>query len=227
MNVSRRFLLIGMALVLLAAGARADTFYVVVFGAESKPQRPKYSHSWATFVRIPDVVPNVVQPIRPVEIFTISWFPEAVTLRPLAALPEPGATFDLPTTFRVVLSQDEEVSAWGPYEIEEELYGRAIQHKQRLDSGAIQYKTIDITHDPMRVSNCIHALTVFIPDSHRVRIGRTNFGEVASYYVTDSYRNRIVNVGQTQCGIADLLGLQQYPIRWRTLEEGRPRPRRE
>ena len=43
-------------LVALAAAlpaARADTYYVIVFGAAAEPQRPKYSHSWATFVRVP------------------------------------------------------------------------------------------------------------------------------------------------------------------------------
>src|SRR3954465_15055539 len=41
------------AVLLLFAGvARADTYYVVVFGAQSDPPRAKYSHSWATFVRL-------------------------------------------------------------------------------------------------------------------------------------------------------------------------------
>ena len=46
-----------VVLLVAAGGARADTYYVVVFGAEPKPQRPKYSHSWATFVRIPGCAP--------------------------------------------------------------------------------------------------------------------------------------------------------------------------
>src|SRR5438128_6857655 len=54
MMLSRRFLFAATILLLLASFTRADTFYVVVFGAVSDPHRPKYSHSWATFVRIPD-----------------------------------------------------------------------------------------------------------------------------------------------------------------------------
>src|SRR5207302_558731 len=62
-----------LALLAAAASARADSYYVVVFGAESKPQRPKYSHSWAVFVR----VPGCGQPAAgtPVEAFVISWMP--------------------------------------------------------------------------------------------------------------------------------------------------------
>src|SRR4051812_28584681 len=46
-----------VGLLAVLGSARADTYYVVVFGAESKPQRPKYSHSWATFVHVPGGCP--------------------------------------------------------------------------------------------------------------------------------------------------------------------------
>ena len=81
----------------------------------------------------------------------------------------------------------------------------------------------DFTYNPRRVSNCIHALTTFT-ESLPVRIGRTNFGEVAGYYITRSYEKWIICPHRTHCWIADLLGLGQYPIKWRTLDDGRPRP---
>ena len=58
-----------------------------------------------------------------------------------------------------------------------------------------------------------------------MRVGRTNFGEVASYFVTESYLRHIICPSQIHCWIADVLGLGQYPIKWRTLDEGRPHPR--
>ena len=64
---------------------------------------------------------------------------------------------------------------------------------------------------------------VFNTENKRLRIGRTNFGDVASYYITDSYRDWIIDPCQVHCWVADLLGLGQYLIRWRTLEQGRPR----
>src|SRR5437899_9593298 len=186
MSLSRRVLITALAILCLAPAARADTFYVVVFGAQSKPQRPKYSHSWATFVRIPG------SPCGPptgdagaAEVFTISWMPAAIEVHPNRMLPEPGINLDLPTSFDVVLSQCEEVSAWGPLQIQKELYCLARRHSQRLASGEVRYTTIDFAHNPLRVSNCIHALTVFNYERLRPRSGRTKFGEGGSYYLAD------------------------------------------
>ncbi len=216
------------ALVALAAAlpaARADTYYVIVFGAVASPQRPKYSHSWATFVRLPggDCCSPPAAGRGALEFFTISWLPRAVTLQPLTPFPEEGANFDLHTTFRIVLEQCEHVSAWGPYQITDELYCRAWRQRQRLEGGEVRYKTIDIRFNTRYVSNCIHTLTVFNTENARLRIGRFNFGNVASYYITDSYRAWIIDACRVHGWVADLLGLGQYPIRWRTLEEGRPR----
>jgi hypothetical protein len=205
--------------------ARADTFFVVVFGAESRPPRPKYSHSWAAFVRLPgcEACGPPAPSAGPPEVFTISWLPRAVEIHPNRPFPEDGFNFDLHTSFQIVLSQCERVMAWGPYQITPELFCRARQHAALLEGGEIRYKTIDVRYSPRRVSNCIHALTVFNTENKRLRIGRTNFGDTASYYITDSYRDWIIDPCQVHCWVADLLGLGQYPIRWRTLEQGRPR----
>jgi hypothetical protein len=229
MTLSRRLSVTTLAMLCLAPAARADTFYVVVFGAQSKPQRPKFSHSWATFVRIPgqDCGGPPAPDAGPPEIFTISWYAASLELHPNRLLPEPGCNLKLHRTFQTVLSHCENIGAWGPFQITPELYCLAAKHAQRLNNGELQYKTIDYAHLPNRVSNCIHALTVFVPDRRRVRIGRTNFGEVASYYVAENYRNLLICPCEVHCWIADLLGLGQYPIKWRRLEDGRPRPSRE
>jgi hypothetical protein len=228
MSLSRRILVTALAILCLAPAARADTFYAVVFGSQSKPQRPKFSHSWATFVRIPG--PDCGPPAPdagPLEFFTISWYAATLELHPNRLLPEPGCNLELHRTFQIVLSNCENIGAWGPFQIKPELYCLAAKHAQRLNNRELQYKTIDVAHNPNRVSNCIHALTVFVPDRRKVRIGRTNFGEVASYYVADNYEDLIICPNQVHCWIADLLGLGQYPIKWRRLEDGRPRPSRE
>jgi hypothetical protein len=195
--------------------ARGDDYYAIVFGAESKPQRPKYSHSWATFMRVPSA--------GPFEVVTISWLPTAIELHPNRLRAEPGANFDLPTTLQIVMSHCEEVAAWGPYRIECELFCRAQRQSCRLASGEVKYKTIDFLRNSQRVSNCIHALTVINPENRRLRIGRTNFGDVASYYVADSYRPWMICPHEIECWVLNLLDLQQYPIKWRTLDQGRPR----
>jgi hypothetical protein len=212
----------------LASGGRADTYYVVVFGAQSKPQRPKYSHSWATFVHVCGA--DACGPPAPgatIETFTISWLPCKIELTPNRLRPEPGRNFDLSTTFDIVLSECEQVTAFGPYQTDCWLYNKAMEYVRELESGDVRYKTIDVGYQPLKVSNCIHALTSFDREHPRVRIGRTNFGEVASYYVTETYTAHMPCPKQVQCWVADFLGLGRYPIKWRTLEEGRPRPSRE
>ncbi|MFL5329769.1 MAG: hypothetical protein ACJ8C4_12730 [Gemmataceae bacterium] len=217
-----------VALVMTAQSSKADTCYVVVFGAVSKPQRARYSHSWATFVRVPGC-PAGARPGNgaPMETFTISWYAQSEELRPLRLFAECGRNLDLPETFRIVLSHCELVSAWGPFEIDPELYQMARCHKNRLESGEIRYKTIDWVRNPNRTSNCIHALTAFNTAERRVYVGRTNFGQVASYDVVKNYDYWMINPCQTHPWIADLLCLNQWPVRWRTLDEGRPRPRME
>src|SRR5258708_2515481 len=101
-----------LALLAVVGGARADTFYVVVFGAHSKPQRPKYSHSFATFVRIPGDCPGG-RPADPgaVEVFTISWMPAKIELTPNWPLPEPGINLDLPASLTAAAADCERVTA--------------------------------------------------------------------------------------------------------------------
>jgi hypothetical protein len=216
------------AIVLLAAfgSARADTFYVVVFGADSKPQRPKFSHSWATFVRLPgDCGCGPPADPKPLESITISWMPCKIELTPHRPLSEPGTNLDLQASFAAAYAHCEHVGAYGPLQIDECLFCRAKQHLNELESGAIRYKTIDAGHPFLNACNCIHALTAFESGQPRVRVGRTNFGEVASYFVTESYLPHIIDPSQVHCWIADVLGLGLYPIKWRTLGDGRPHPR--
>ena len=218
-----------VALFMTATAARADACYVIVFGAVSKPQRAKFSHSWAVFVRFPGCQPGEAPgpDSGPMEYFTISWLPEAVCLQPLALRAECGRNFDLDRTFQIVLSQCERVSAWGPYQICPEFYRLALCQKNRLERNEIAYKTIDEMRNPHRVSNCIHALTSFNPNERSPFVGRLNFGEVASYRIVDNYEDWIMDRCHVHCWVADLLGLNQWPVRWRSVTENRPQPRRE
>src|SRR4051794_10002464 len=101
----RTIRLVGVVVTLFAAvgSARADTFYVVVFGAESKPPRPKYPPSWAAFVRLPgcDAGETLPPTVGPPEVVTISWLPCGVELPPNRLFPEPGRNFDLHPTFQI------------------------------------------------------------------------------------------------------------------------------
>ena len=113
---------------------------------------------------------------------------------------------------RIVFSQGEQVTAWGPYQISAELYGRALRQKLRLEGGEVGYKTIDAVRNPNAVSNCIHALTVFNVENRPLRVGRTNFGHTASYLVAESYGPWIVGEDRVHRWVAASLGLGQYPV---------------
>src|SRR5262249_61030774 len=79
-----------LALCLLTGRAGAcETFYVLVFGSQRPViNQPKYTHSFATFVRV------VGDPCHPeaccVEAFTISWLPLTGDVRVYTLLPECG-----------------------------------------------------------------------------------------------------------------------------------------
>ena len=66
---------------------QGERFYIIVFGSQSTPRRPKYTHTWATVVR----VTGADSPGEPaVEEHTISWMPATLNIRPLARIPETG-----------------------------------------------------------------------------------------------------------------------------------------
>src|SRR4051794_5767347 len=96
-----------------------ERYYLLIFGSQSRPLRPKYTHSWATTVRVVDNGPG-----RPptVEAYTISWMPATLDIHPLRFKVECGADLDLCTTVREMRKNDERISLWGPYEIGPGLY---------------------------------------------------------------------------------------------------------
>lgn len=155
-----------------------DSYYVIMWGG----QRPvfkaaRYSHSWATFV-------HVCCDGRTEEL-TISWLPVTGQIRPLARRPEPGRNYALRETLDYCACHGMEVAAWGPYQIDPDLWNRAIWQKARLDSGMIQYKADD-DFDDNSVNNCLHAIggTVRGPDERRyVYVTPANWGESGSYWM--------------------------------------------
>src|SRR4051794_26435445 len=156
----RTLLPVAIACLLWPSPARADEYYfVVVFGANTSPRLPRYSHSWATFVRLTGCGRDL-NTYR-METVTISWMPATLNIRPLAVLPEPGVNLDLHTTLCTVLGYREEAAQWGPYQSTPEVYRLALAQKARLESGQVLYKAVDPRFGPRTcsVSNCIHALT--------------------------------------------------------------------
>jgi hypothetical protein len=196
-----------------AGAARGDeAYYLLVFGAQRVPNTPDYSHSFATFVR---ATWNGPAPAPPrLEAFTISWLPQTLRIRALAFAPECGQNLGLHETLRWALGTGQRVSLWGPYQIDRDLYVRALAQLRLLESGQILYKANDVGHPTDRVSNCIHAISG-MTDGHRLHVIIPSWGETASYYVEQELMPWVLNPCQTHPWVASALGLGGYPIIYR------------
>jgi hypothetical protein len=208
--------LVAAAWLVLAAPARADEYYfVVVFGSESVPRQARYTHSWATFLKLTGCGRDLTT--YQMEGFTISWMPATLDIRPFAPLPEPGVNLDLHASLRLVLSLKEEVAQWGPYQATPEVYRLALAQKARLESGEVKYKARDPNFGPRTrtVSNCIHALTDLEGNESRwLSPTILHFGQAGSEYVVKQFRERgwLVHTCVRHDWLNARLGLACYPI---------------
>jgi hypothetical protein len=191
-----------------------ERYFVLIFGSQSSPKKPKYTHTWSTVVK----VTGCAGPGAPtVEEQTISWMPASLDIKPLARRPETGANLALHFTIEEMLRHDERVSVWGPYEVGPGFHYRFGVQKGFLESGAIGYQCIDSIGEAARCGNgcdCIHAVTDMDPQYARNRYPLSYFGDSASLHVVRQIQTRPVII----CPSADhgwllpLLGLDKYPI---------------
>ena len=194
------------------AGAQTS-YYVMVFGSERDGPSPNYSHTWATFVKATPKLPEGFL----LEAHTISWLPEDRKIRVAALLAEPGRNFDLISTLNWARDTGQRIFQWGPYQINAELFERALAQQRLLESGNVLYKAIDTGRRSNRVSNCIHAVAA-VPDGNRLRVSTLKWGETASALVAAEMEPWIINPGQTHDWVASALGVGSYSIVHRNLE---------
>src|SRR5262249_32089106 len=122
------------------AAPPGERYFILVFGSQSTPKWPKYTHSWATVVK----VTGCDGPGAPaVEEHTISWMPAALVIRPWSCRVEPGANLALHVTIEEMLRHGERVSVWGPYEVRPGLAYRFGVQKAFMESGRVGYQCID------------------------------------------------------------------------------------
>jgi hypothetical protein len=206
------------AFVLLLASARGahagEAFYLLMFGSQRTPANPSYSHTWATFVRATWEGDGPCPHNPTIEEHTMSWLPETMVVRLWALLPECGALFELHTTIHWALDTQQRISMWGPYQIEPDLYYKAMDRLAHLGSGRVRYKAIDSGYSSDRVTNCIHAVAGTV-GGLRVRVGTPGWGETASFTVLQRFRPWIYNRDEVHSWVGSALGLDEYPIIYR------------
>jgi hypothetical protein len=212
--------LLSVALLLsgIDAAPAQECYYLLMFGSQQTPPDPDHAHSFATFVRVRHDGPEPGVPV--IEAHTVSWLARDLEPRTFELLPEPGHNFDLHTTIKFVLGDCQRLSLWGPYQIDPELYFRALNQINLLQSGQVRWKAIDSGFPTNRVSNCIHAIGS-IARGHRVRVLSPGWGETASFELLREFRPWIVDPCKTHPWVGTALGLDCYPIIYRNFEHPR------
>jgi len=210
----------------LPAGARAgEVFFVVIFGSQRpRLNQPNYSHTFATFVKMTSAGRGF-DPNKPhwIECFTISWMPATGDIMWVRPLPECGRNWTFDETMQQVQSGNEQVAMWGPYQIQPELFYRAVAQFIHLENDRVFYKALDIGYPAERVSNCFQAVGDLTGDTARtLRNAMTGWGERASYFVALSLRPWFINPERTHYWVADELGLGRYALTPRDLRSDPP-----
>src|SRR3954447_620865 len=188
-----------------------ERYYAMIFGSQSSPKLLRYTHTWATFVRVVGEGddPNSYQIYQ----HTISWLPETLRVRTWALVPEKGVNLDLYASLDAVHRDGESVTMWGPFETARPIYERSLRVKAILDSGAAEYRAISTPRD-LLVSDCIHAVAAVDPVFGRGHYPLIRIGKPASRYIARQVMTRSVfDQYQTQAlWLVRRLGLNRYPI---------------
>jgi hypothetical protein len=189
-----------------------DSYYMVIFAYQGKPNLPRSAHSFAAFVKASEEK-NVAIDASRIEIHTISWLPATLNVQPLRLRPVPGRNLELLETLQLAASQNADISAWGPYRIQKDLYDRALAQIDRLSRGQISFKAIDRGFRPATASNCFHAISDIL-EGPLLETG-TAYGDAASEMVRDHLSDQIIQPNSTYRFLIKPMGLEKYPITFR------------
>jgi len=197
----------------------AERFYVVLFGSESTPRIPRFSHSWCVVVHVTEQGEGC--PPR-IETHTISWMPSTLQIRCWSPRIERGENLGLQETLRWAQGTGQRIAQWGPCECRPELFYRLATQHQFLESGRIGYQCIDTMGEAFRTGNgcdCIHAITDADPEFNRAHYRLIGFGIPASRFIASELRCRdmLINPDYTHEWLNQVLGLNAYRIdeHWR------------
>lgn len=186
-----------------------EHYYILIFGAQSTPKVPRYTHTWLTAVKTYEK-PGEAPTIRDVQ--TISWGPSAGVVRLLRFKVEPGHNSDLASTMAWARRSHAPVSLWGPYETWQGLYRRIEIQSEYLRSGAIGYQCTDGFGEAARLgngSNCFHAVSDMDPEFDRRQYPLFFYGNPASANIVRQIMRRpvLIHPNITHDWLIDALGL--------------------
>jgi hypothetical protein len=191
-----------------------EHYYILVFGSQTTPRIPRYTHTWATVVKTTELPGS---PPQVDEVHTISWLPATLEVRPFRFWVEKGSNLDVDTTLKTVLHNGEHVSMWGPYETWHGLYDRFLTQAAFLESGVIGYQCTDEIGEAARTGmgcDCFHAISDVDPEFDRREYPLIFYGYRASQNIVRQISERpiLIHPEQTHDWLIPALGLDHYPI---------------
>jgi hypothetical protein len=187
-----------------------ERYYLLIFGSETFPKVPRFTHSWITFIRVP-------ADGTATEHYSISWMPSTLFIKTFRPTIEPGVNLTLHESIEMALHYHERISMWGPYEIPPGLYRKFMIQKRFLESGEIGYQCIDTVGEAGWTgdgSNCIHAISDGDVMFTRQAYPLTYFGDTASLNILRKMAERgaIPDVKATHDEVLPSLKIDDYPI---------------
>ncbi len=208
-----------LAAVMFAIPTPADeneqtNYHVILFACEREGNPPRFSHTWATFVKSTRNESATTDKPRLDESITISWMPASGVIP--AVFTVRGRNFSLTESLEWAQQREARIVAWGPIPIHKELFDLARQRQEELESGTLSYKMADDPVRPERGTNCIHAVTDMVPGT-LLETG-TARGEEATQMVAEHLRGYMIRPEFNDAEIFDLLGIQWNSMEHRTLE---------
>lgn len=191
------------------AGAR---YYMLIFGAQTHPKIPRFTHTFCTIVQVADPPPGCPEPC--IEAHTISWLPQTLKVRPYRLRAESGRNLTLEETLHWAARNNMQVSLWGPYAIDGCFYGRVFNEYARFESGEYRYHAIDSLHRGGVTSDCIHAVTDIDRDDTRFTFRVLGSGDAVTrkFVRILDQRGRLMIPPEDTSWLEAALGLDRYPI---------------
>lgn len=186
-----------------------ERYYLLVFGSQTTPKLPRYTHTWVTGV--------FARPGAAVEQHSISWMPATLDIHPWDYTIEPGVNLDLDASVHMALDKGESISLWGPYKVPPGVYKKLMIQKGFVESGVIGYQCIDTVGEAGATgtgSNCIHAISDSDALFRRQAYPLAYFGDAASEHILRQLvlRGAVPDPETTHDWLIPALGLDRYPI---------------
>ena len=206
-----------------------ERFYLLVFSSQSVPKQAKYTHSWATVVRVRHPTSGGQGGCQECDgggtpeilaVDTISWMPADLEIDPLKFEVEPGVNLNLDQSLQHAVDTDQRITLWGgAFEIWHGLYHRFQVQKAFMESGQVGYQCIDSFGEARDGSGCgcIHAITDMDPRYDRGRYPLAFYGDAASRNILREIMHApvIIKPRTTHNWLIPALGLDQWPVRQR------------